>query len=162
MPAGEIIAPHGYSLWWGGLGLLLLVLVVAGWMVLWRSTRTPRITTAVMEPGSTPSVDGVADPWANPRNAALARITVLEDRYQAGNLPGRQVHQDLSVIVRDFTTARTGLDATALTLSELQRHRDAAPATAIITDLYSPEFAAHATGEPLAAIEQTREVITRW
>lgn len=163
MPDAEIIAPQGYSLWWGVLGLVLVALVVAGWIVLWRLTRAPRSAAdGTTAPEPVLASTGPGDPWAGPRSVALGLIDELAAGHREGTVPGRQVHQGLSVIVRDFTTARTGLDASTLTLTELQHHRDAAPASALIEKLYSPEFAAGAEGDPVAAIEQTREVVGRW
>ncbi len=162
MPADEILDPHGYSLWLPAIGLLAVAIVIVGWIILRRLTRPPQPPTAEPPAPAQANSDGTNDPWAAQRAAALSEVDALDLQFQDGTLASRDVHQSLSVVLREFTAARVGLDATRLTLTELELHPNARPATEIITGLYAPEFSAHESWEPEAALARTRQVISQW
>lgn len=161
MPADEILPPVTYSWWPFAVGLALIILVIVGWIVLFRLTRRPKVdrADAPLEPRPQPSEGDVLDAA---RSEALAQVAGIEDEFRSGAISERDVHQQLASVIREFTLRRTGIPAASMTLTDLRLHAAAAPATALISQLYGPEFCAEERLEASAALQRTREVIGTW
>lgn len=161
MPVDEIIAPHSYSAMWGILGGVLLLAVAIFWIVLWRAMRKARPQAAEQTPQGA-FQPGVHDPWAQARSSALGKIDALSVQHAAGEVSSRDVHQELASIIRDFATARAGVDASTFTLTELSRHEPLNPATQLIEDLYHPEFSPQGITTPDDALQASRAAVGSW
>ncbi|HYH76385.1 MAG TPA: hypothetical protein VD841_02620 [Arthrobacter sp.] len=147
-------APLQYSpLWlWAGIGLLAMVL--AWYLFVFFSTRTPRGAAAA--PRFTPPSD-----INRLKEAYLLRINAVEADAAAGRLTSRASHQELSLLVRKFARDVTGVDAPRMTLAELDSHPLPGAANAV-GRLYPGEFGA----EPLPPLgrsaEAAREAVRSW
>lgn len=161
MPVDEIIAPHSYSAVWGILGGILLVVVAVSWLLLWRAMRKAR-PQASATPSNGAFQPGGYDPWSQARAEALEKIDLLSSRHAAGEVTSRDVHQELAGVIRDFATARAGVDASTFTLTELSRHEPLAPATQLIEELYHPEFSPQGITKPDDALLASREAVSTW
>ncbi|GAA2240693.1 hypothetical protein GCM10010401_11690 [Rarobacter faecitabidus] len=159
--ADEILGPFPYSWWVIAAGLTLIVVVIGGWVWLFRATRAPRRDRGTTEASSSPAPTGT-DPWARARKDALASIARIQDEHLAGGLSQREVHQELAAVLRAFTHARTGVRAESMTLSDLRAHSAATPAAELIAQLYAPEFATRAPLSADEGIERSREVVAKW
>ena len=171
MPDDELYAPVLYSGWWAALGVLLLLLVV-GWVVFAvLSTRASAQEKALSAPPDL--VSGPYDPYAGLRAEFESRLAGVEQRYLAGELDERALHLALSREVRGFASGRLGVDASVLTLSEIERLTGAQHLTRLIARYYRPSFAED-DGEPSAhreqgvspggreSIDRARSVVRTW
>jgi hypothetical protein len=145
-------APLLYSPWllWLALGLLALV---GGWFLyVFLSTRKPQAPAARSRPASDLNTL---------RRDFLERINAVADAADAGRLPAREAHQELSLLVRTFVQGASGVGAPRMTLAELRETCPPAVAAAI-EQLYPGEFAPHPRDSPAAAAETAREVVRSW
>ncbi|BCW36566.1 hypothetical protein StoSoilA2_26220 [Arthrobacter sp. StoSoilA2] len=147
-------APLQYQQLWLWLGLVLLLLVACwyGW-ILWPDHKaTPK----------TP-VGGNRTPHdlETLRATCLSAIDTLEREADAGRLPGRDAHQRLSLLVREFAGAATGLPATSMTLEELRRNGLDQVAVGIAL-IYPNEFAPVALQSVRDSARTARQVVQAW
>ncbi|MBR3032656.1 MAG: hypothetical protein IKH92_06525 [Clostridiales bacterium] len=91
----------------------------------------------------------------------LDKIAVLEQKYLAGQIDARSVHQELSAIVRMFVHDLTGINAQNFSLNELKAH-NIYQISNLIEEFYAPEFAERSDKETTNSIQEAREVIIRW
>ncbi|MFJ2298730.1 hypothetical protein [Oerskovia paurometabola] len=139
MPDDELYAPALYSGWWAALGVVIVLLVVA-WVVLaFRSTRASAEEKALRFRPSWAT--GALDPYAGLRTEFEAHLDAVEAAYLAGGLDERGLHLALSKEVRGFASGRLGMDASVLTLSEIERMTGTAHLTRLIARYYHPSFA---------------------
>ncbi|MFF2620902.1 hypothetical protein [Oerskovia jenensis] len=139
MPDDELYAPVLYSGWWAALGVVLLLLVV-GWVVFaFVSTRASAQEKAARFP--VPWAPGTPDPYAGLRAEFEAHLDAVEAAYLAGGLDERGLHLALSKEVRGFASGRLGVDASVLTLSEIESMTGTAHLTRLIARYYHPSFA---------------------
>lgn len=140
MPDDELYAPALYSGWWAALGVVLVLLVV-GWVVFALvSTRASAQEKAsrFAPPWSAP---GLYDPFAGLRVEFESRLDAVEATYLAGGLDERGLHLALSKEVRGFASGRLGVDASVLTLSEIEHMTGTQHLTRLIARYYHPSFA---------------------
>lgn len=132
----DFYGPEGPGWFWPGVALVAVVLVVAWFVGVWWTTRTPRGAEAARWTDvATPQM------W---REATLASIDALGAAYRTGQLNARQVFQELSPLVRRYVHATTGRPVHVRALAELRAEGDAlAPAVAW---MYPEEFAPEAPG----------------
>ncbi|MCU1572124.1 MAG: hypothetical protein JWO93_206 [Micrococcaceae bacterium] len=145
--------PVGYSVGWPLLGGGLLVLLLAWYGYVLLSTRA--LTNARI-----PGYQAPPTPLSV-RDRYLAVIDAVMARYDAGQLTGRQAHQELSLAVRSFVHELTGVTTHRMTLAELRRAQLPALAEAV-EQFYPAEFAVPAAGHPGQAAEAARQVVLRW
>ncbi|MFJ4108836.1 hypothetical protein [Oerskovia enterophila] len=151
MPDDELYAPVLYSGWWGALGVLLLLLVV-GWIVFaFLSTRASAEEKA--QPPAPRLPTGPYDPYAGLRAEFEAHLDAVEQRYLAGELDERGLHLALSKEVRGFASGRLGVDASVLTLSEIERMTGTQHLTRLIARYYRPSFAEYDV-DPLTLLDE--------
>lgn len=150
----SLYPPESYHGGWLVLGCALLV-VIAGWYgwVFWT-------TRAVRPPDSPPPPP--AD-LTQLRAHYVKRIADVERRADAGELDVRGVHQELSVVVRQFVHEASGSRAHVMTLAGLrdgdQRHGRLAP---VIESYYPPAFMAGSMGDIARAITAARQLVDTW
>ena len=148
MPAAdELQAPVGYDDHWLLIAVLALALVACYYAaVLWWGR--PR-----REPRSRP-----------PRAECLNRLDAIEAALTTGRITPREGHQQISVTVRQFVAEASGVPATTMTLTDLEREGPAELA-AVVAMVYPPEFAAdEALGRErfTTALGQARELVASW
>lgn len=150
----SLYPPESYHGEWLLLGCALLI-VVAGWYgwVFW-STRPAR--TPDVPPPPRPDLAGLKGHY-------LKRIADVERRAAAGELDVRGVHQELSVVVRQFVHEASGSRAHVMTLAGLrdgdERHGRLAP---VIESYYPPAFMAGPIGDIARAITAARQLVDTW
>jgi hypothetical protein len=144
---------HLYD-WWWWLALPLFAALLVAWILV--SRRLARVPDA-------PAVDVPAAPAPfRPRPdagaLALARIDEVERRVAEGELEPRSAHVELSAIVREFARDRTGVDASAMTLSELRaRHLDRV--ADVVAGFYPIAFAPRAPADVDVAVARARGLV---
>ena len=147
-------APLQYQQLWLWLGLVLLLLVACwyGW-ILWPVRKATPNTPA--------SGHGASHDLETLRARCLSAIDTLEREADAGRLPGRDAHQRLSLLVREFAGAATGLPATSMTLEELRRNGLDQFAVGIAL-IYPNEFAPVAMQSVRDSAKTARQVVQAW
>ena len=150
----SLYPPESYHGGWLVLGCALLV-VIAGWYgwLFW-TTRAARPPESPTPPPT--DVTGL-------RMQYLKRIDDVERRADAGELDLRGVHQELSVVVRNFVHEASGSRAHVMTLAGLrdsdERHGRLAP---VIESYYPPAFMASSVGDIARAITAARALVDTW
>ena len=155
MPDGEFIPPVQYLPWWGLLGGLLLVLVVAWYVfVLWstRKSRVPPRAGSTMPFG--PDVAVI-------RTRYLGLIDETRAAYAKGDLPDREAYHQLSTLLRSYVEEREGTRTVTMTLKELRRTRFT-PLSDAVARLYPGEFSPDHAGTVAQAIDQARGLVVTW
>lgn len=145
-------APFAFPLFWLLAGIGLLAAAAAGFAL--RYIRTGRFL-----------------PRQRPRPFRAVRMFFLRLRYlralrgverdfRRSRIDSRESHKRISLIVRRFAQAATGLPFTNMVHSELPRLY---PRLAnIIGQLYEPEFAYRPRVDVRDMIRQSKELIRRW
>lgn len=151
----DFFAPWGYDWWWWAVLPVFLALVVA-WIFVsrWLARRIGRPPQAVTLPTL----------WVPPKDAAreaLERIDATVVAAHRGELDARDVHVELSAIVREYGYKRTGVDTRSMTLAELRRSRLTQVADTVAT-FYPIAFAPDPASEVEPAAERAREVVRSW
>lgn len=153
----ELNPPLHYSSIWllGGMALLA---IIAAWLVfvVWL-TRHKSIKT-------------VADLAVLPPNKAdletlkkryLEKIVHLQQQYEQKQIDTRQLHQQLSLMVRTFVYEVIGFPAPKLTLADITMAKQAKLA-AVIAAYYPDEFDTIAHDEPNVALATAKEMVAAW
>lgn len=100
------------------------------------------------------------------RAEALAQIAQVESGHRAGEVSDREVHQELSAIVRRFVGTVTDGDADFQTLGELREAAERLPRLAPLVEFvasgYLPSFAPEETAPVDSALADARELVTSW
>ncbi|MFJ5957123.1 hypothetical protein ACIQC5_14360 [Paenarthrobacter sp. NPDC092416] len=144
-------APLQYQPLWMWLGLALLVLV-AGWYA-WILRPSPR---------PRPQASSLQQPdLSRLRSQCLAAIDAVVSDADAGRLPERAAHQELSRLVREFAGTATGLRVTSMTLEEL-RHNGLEPVAAGIAGIYPNEFAPAPVHSVPDSADAARQAVRTW
>lgn len=144
--------PVAYSAWIWGVGLLLLALVAAWYIWVYRSTR----------PRAWEEKEGRGDRWSTLRESSLEEIAAAEGRFRSGAADLRTLHLDLNHIMREFANGRMRMDTSSLTVSELARLEGTDRLTSLLEDYQEPAFAADTDAEALAATSAARAVVREW
>lgn len=160
MPEGEIYEPVGYSALWAVLGAGAILLAVAGVIVILALTRkrrpAPEAPAVPLAPGD--------DPFRALRAEHLALIGDIDRRYREGALDERAVHLALSAQMRAFASARLGINASAMTLSEIVNLRHADPLSSLIARNYRPSFSddTEEHSDPAGSIQLATTAVQQW
>ena len=91
----------------------------------------------------------------------LRELEKLQRDFERGRIDSRTAHQRMSLLVRAFTQAVSGIPTTRMTLDELR----ALPFTdleRLIARLYVPEFSTLPDDRVADAIQRCKELIERW
>ncbi|WP_051485957.1 hypothetical protein [Nocardioides sp. J54] len=150
----EFTGPVAYSDRWLWIGIALLVLVLAYYLVSWWVTRPPRVPTVPRRAVDVPDA----------QQQHLALIDDLAARVRSGDVGPREGHQQLSELVRSYVAAVSTLPARTMALADF---RDRAPRELVeaIELMYPPEFAPD-PADPLATFEdavgRSRDLVSTW
>lgn len=147
-------APLQYHQLWLWLGLVLLLLVACwyGWIL--RPVRKATPQTLAGAPVALHDLEPL-------RARCLSAIDTLEREADAGRIPARDAHQRLSLLVREFAVAATGLPATSMTLEELRLNGLDQFAVGIAA-IYPNEFAPVAAHSVQDSANTARQVVQAW
>lgn len=144
--------PTGYSPVWVLLGLLLLALIIAYFLVTALLTR--RQTRAVRQhPDAQP-----ADP-VTLQSQLAERVHALEQRARNGELGQREATEELSRAVRNYVAAITGIPADKMTLRQLQQSPLRGTADAV-AKFYPAVFAAEPPENFDESVRAARQVMS--
>ncbi|MCL2802738.1 MAG: hypothetical protein FWD29_02105 [Micrococcales bacterium] len=154
---GAVVPPLGYSQAWlfGGIGLVLAtgVMVLAAF---WLTRRRP-------EPQGAPANQAAASPPADPA-WALAQIDSIERAWSVQLLSFRQVHHQLSAVVRACASDQLGLPARQLTLHGLESagRPQLGQVAVLVRFLYPAQFGLKAASTVPDAVYRARQVVAQW
>lgn len=154
-PPGEIMPLVGYSPFWLVLGITVLAVIVAGYLVLVLLTR-PRERVVEAERPSDPPVDLV-----RLRDESFARIAEIERELHVGAVDPRSANEALSSLVRRYVAEATGIPADRMTLRDL-RESPLRGTTAAVEQFYPSVFGAEPAHDLPRSIQLAREVIAGW
>lgn len=164
MSPDEIQDPVGLtaSLVWWGLGAFLLI-GLAIWATLWFTRNSGRETAKTYDPAQDmPRPTEYRDPLYALREEYLGRLDAIERLWRAGTINDRQLHLQLSSLIRGFADRRVGEPATTSTLSELRTLPLSRRLVGLIEMFYEPSFGPRSEPDSLASLTAAREVLTRW
>ena len=96
------------------------------------------------------------------RGEYLGRIDSIYSEYRSGRLSIRKCYQKLSLCVRGFVTAYTGVPVIRCTLSDLKRMNNMVPLAELIENYYQVEFPRQSVGDVDRTVKETKWVIQKW
>lgn len=143
----EFISPTNYSpLWWGVFGVLAAVFIV--WLCL-----IPRVTR---KRASSTFEELVVErtPPKTLREQYFDRIHALADQLIESSISERDMHLELSKIVREYVGTVTGVHTQTMTYSDLLANSRTAPMADVIAQCYHPAFSSEGSLEGWNASEQ--------
>jgi hypothetical protein len=148
--------PIQYKLIWLLIGLAILLLIAAWYgLVFWLSRRK-----------KLKSLDGLkrlAAGWELNRLKAkyLQLIEELYQRYQRKEITLRELHIELSMLVRSFVQEASFFPAPFLTLSDL-RNSSFPKLAQLIATYYPAEFAAIENGDAASSVQAAKGLVQQW
>ncbi len=162
MPAADPapVAPYPpmeYSWPWLAIALAIIAVIVAWYFLLPILARFQLRKRQLPPVPDIPALTGLVPA----RRAALARIAAVEKGVTAKTLPIREAHLDLSAILREFAFAVTGIDARAMTLTELRASNFHSIAE-VVAQYYPIAFQVTEHTALGNSAELAREVIESW
>ena len=155
MPGGEFFPPVQYQPWWGLLGFLILVVVVAWWVYVFVSTRKSRVPAPVTD--TAPRGPGAAAI----RKRYLGLIDETRAAYAKGDLGDRDAYHQLSMLLRSYVEEREGTRTVTMTLKDL-RGTTLTPLSDAVARLYPGAFSADYRGTVAQAVDEARGLVTTW
>ncbi|ADG75960.1 conserved hypothetical protein [Cellulomonas flavigena DSM 20109] len=165
MPDVELVDPLPYAGWWPWVALAIVVAVVGWYVWVLRSTRGPAGSPRPdLRPTVTaaPAPNARRDPYAAVRGVALARFDDVQRRYDAGELDLRGANLEIRFALREFATARTGVDTSAMTAAQARGDRRTRPLAALLENTSVPSFAPTTRARLARSLDQARKRVTRW
>ncbi|MBD7920015.1 hypothetical protein H9657_17220 [Cellulomonas sp. Sa3CUA2] len=165
MPGAELVDPVAYAPWWPWVSLAIAVAVVAWFVWVVRSTRAPAPTAPTAPPGpatAPPAPASRKDPYAALRGTTLARLDEVESRYRAGEVDTRAANLEIRYVLREFATARTGVDTSAMTASAARADRRTRPLASLLEGTSMPTFAATSRARVARSLAEARKRVRAW
>lgn len=95
------------------------------------------------------------------RRKYLRKIDDVERYVVNGKKDSKTAHQEMSLIVRQFVHAATGVHVDRLVYTEIKRLK-IKPLSELVRDFYEPEFAEYSEADMLQAIKKSKELIKTW
>ncbi|MDF2048905.1 hypothetical protein [Arthrobacter sp. Cr_A7] len=155
MPADPgFYGPLQYSPVWMWAGVALVALVAGWYVVVFASTRRPRMAGGVRRSAALTDLSVL-------KAAYLQRIDDVERDAAAGNLSLRAAHHEISHLLRSFVRDATGVDALRMTRQDLERHPLPAPA-AVVGILYPAQFGVEPLPSVAVSAASARNAVSTW
>ena len=95
------------------------------------------------------------------RRKYLRQIDDVERYVVNGKKDTKTAHQEMSLIVRRFVHAATGVHVDRLCYTEIKRLKKK-PLTDLVREFYEPEFAEYTEADTVRAIKMSKELIKTW
>jgi hypothetical protein len=146
--------PLQYSPVWMWVGIALVALVAGWYVVVFASTRRPRMAEGVRRSAALTDLSVL-------KAAYLQRIDDVERDAAAGNLSLRAAHHEISHLLRSFVRDATGVDALRMTRQDLERHPLPAPA-AVVGILYPAQFGVEPLPSVAVSAASARNAVSTW
>lgn len=164
MQGVELVDPQGYAPWWTFVGIAMLALLLAWYVfVFWSTRKRPGEVELPRAKRTTPAMPGQPrDPFDAVRAIYLERLEEIKARHAAGELDTRGVHLEIRQVMRDYTKARTGVDAETFTSLDAARVSLTGPLAKSLKNLSYPSFARSSTAKPSHSLFRARQVIQKW
>lgn len=156
MPDGEFFPPVQYLPWWGLLGFVIIVAVIAWWVFIAVSTRKSRVPAPAAAPGP-----ATANTVSVLRTRYLGLIDETRAAYARGELADRDAYHQLSILLRSYVEEREGTRTVTLTLKEL-RTTELKPLSDAVARLYPGAFSPDYTGTVAQAVDEARGLVASW
>ena len=150
MPGGEFSPPVQYLPWWGLLGFLILVLVVAWWVFVFWSTRRSRVPAPEVQGAPTGAAVEVI------RRRYLGLIDETRASYAKGELADREAYHQLSMLLRSYVEERERARTVTLTATPYT------PLSEAVARLYPGAFSPQYSGTVSRAIDEARGLVASW
>lgn len=163
MSPDEFQPPVGLSSTFVWIGVGLVALCIASLVLMMYLTRRVGLENAAREPqvyGRTPTTS--TDSIYALRQEFHDHISRVELLYLEQRLGDREVHQELSFLIRSFAERRAGEPATVATLEEIRELPISRSLYSLIEYFYTPAFAPQSQGQTVESIEAARKVVSRW
>ncbi len=149
-----LIDPTAYSpLWWVAIGVLVALFL--GWLI-----AIPFVTRGQ----AARSYSELLVPREPPRTLQdiyRDRILALGDSLTAQEITEREMHLQLSELVREFVTARTGITAKTMTYSDLVADERTEKVAFVIAQFYHPAFSSSGSLEDWNPAEEPQPITLR-
>ena len=160
MPGGEFFPPVQYQPWWGLLGFVILVAVVAWWVYIALSTRKSRVPAEDVQGAPRGATVGLI------RERYLGLIDETRAAHAKGELADREAIHQLSMLLRSYVEEREGMRTVTMTLKDLRGTR-LTPLSEAVARLYPGAFGPDAeqlrnSGTVAQAIDDARGLVTSW
>lgn len=147
----EPFAPVEYSpLWWVVLGVLIALFIA--WLVA-IPFLTRRSATKIH-----PELRPTKVPEKSIQAIYLERINQLGSDLERGKISERDMHLELSALVREFVSLRTGVRTANMTYSDLLEHEQTKPVANLIAQCYHPAFSSQGTVEGWNRADQPQPI----
>jgi hypothetical protein len=155
MPGGEFFPPVQYMPWWGLLGFLIIVVVVAWYVWVFVSTRASKARSEQKAPQAyRPSPEAI-------RTHYLGMIGDTRAAYVSGELDRREAHHQLSLLLRSYVDEREGVRTLHMTLKDLRR-TPLTPLSDAVARLYPGAFSADYPGTVDEAAAEAQRLVNSW
>jgi hypothetical protein len=155
MPDGEFFPPVQYMPWWGLLGFLILIVVVAWYVWLFVSTRASKARSAeTAQQVYRPSHEAI-------RAHYLGMISETRAAHASGQLDRREAHHQLSLLLRSYVDEREGVRTLHMTLKDL-RSTPLTPLSDAVARLYPGAFSADYPGTVDEAAAEAQRLVNSW
>lgn len=91
----------------------------------------------------------------------LLELSQLEGQLKSGTVSTRDAYMRMSSCIRSFVYDATGIEVTNYTLQEIKR-LGMPILEELISEYYTPEFAANSVGDSIESLQKTKRAIERW
>lgn len=148
--------PVQYSPFWMVLGIGIVLLVVAFYVVVPLLTRSHRVEREPVDTSWMPQ-----EPTETLRGKYIDLIGEVEAAHHRDEVSLRAAHQRLSLLLRFFAYESSGIRAPQMTLADL-REAHATPLGDAVEQLYPGAFSEIERGSVIEAADMARRVVLSW
>ncbi|MDJ1369858.1 hypothetical protein [Gulosibacter molinativorax] len=152
---GEVMPLVGYSPFWLVLGIAILALIAAFYVLVLLFT-AGRTKPTKMKAKTEPPVD-----LEKLQHEGYSKIAQIETASMNGTLDPKAAHEQLSAVVREYVAEATGIPADHMTLSDLRR-TELRGTTRAVEQFYPAVFGAEPQQDLGKSIHMAREVLAGW
>jgi len=105
-----------------------------------------------------------ADNFYSKKQECISTLEKIESDFKAGNITKRDAYLKMSLVVREFVFAATGLRLQEMTYTDICmiNTKQTRKAADLIRDYYEPEFAKLSDADAIASIQKTKNEILYW
>lgn len=152
---GEVMPLVGYSPFWLVLGIAILALIAAFYVLVLLFT-AGRTKSAKFEEKPEPPVD-----LEKLQHEGYTKIAEIETASMNGSLDTKAAHEQLSAVVREYVAEATGIPTDHMTLSDL-RNTELRGTARAVEQFYPAVFGPEPQQDLAKSIHMAREVLAGW